>query len=132
MTKTRAGNCQQKMRKYSQRYTHKDLLLLSLCFISVLHIFFRGSGMKVDWFLFVDHKRNISFSVFMIGVYLRFIIMSYCLIKPKGINKNIPVFLFILSILDLIHFFTFSGLGFWKVKLLLALVCFISYVKFKK
>lgn len=114
---------------------HKNYLLLSLIIISQIHVFFRGLGISVDWFLLVDKQRGLNFTVFMIGVFVRFIILHYCLLRPYGINKDLKIYLLILSILDLLHFFLTSGLGYAIEKILVSLfilgiVKFIRYVKF--
>lgn len=114
---------------------NKNYLLLSLIIISQIHVFFRGLGVEIDWFLLVDKQRGLNFSVFMIGVFVRFIIVYYCLLKPFGLNKDLKTYLFILSILDLIHFFLTSGLGYAIEKILvglfiLGIVKLIRYVKF--
>lgn len=114
---------------------HKNYLLLSLIIISQIHVFFRGLGISVDWFLLVDKQRGLNFTVFMIGVFVRFIILHYCLLRPYGINKDLKIYLLILSTLDLLHFFLTSGLGYAIEKILVSLfilgiVKFIRYVKF--
>lgn len=103
----------------------KNALLILIVIISQLHVLFRGTKHKVDWFLFTDKERGLNFSVFMVGVFLRFIIVHYCLFKTTNINKQIAFYLLILSVLDLAHFFLTSGLGYAELKL------FISYLLYR-
>lgn len=112
--------------------SHKDYLLLSIIIISQLHVAFRGFDYNVDWFLFINKERGVNFSVFMICVFVRFIILHYCLLKPYGINKDIKTYLFCLSVLDLLHFFLTSGLGFEIEKLIVGvlLLCLIKFIRY--
>lgn len=115
--------------------SHKDYLLLSLVIISQIHVLFRGSGVNVDWFVFINKERGLNFTIFMICVFVRFIIVHYCLLFPFKINKDIKTYLFILAILDIFHFFLTSGIGFEIEKIIIGafLMCltkFIRYVKF--
>lgn len=114
--------------------SYKNYLLLSIVLISQIHVAFAG-GKMVDWFLFIDKFRSLEFTIFMTGVFIRFIILHYCLIFPYGINKNIKIYLFILSLFDLLHFILFSGVGYEIEKIFASyiffcLVKFIRYVKF--
>lgn len=102
----------------------KKILLILIVIISQLHVAFRGLNVKVDWFLFTDKTRGLNFSVFMIGVFVRFIIVHYCLLSPSNVNKNIALFLLVLSVLDLIHFFLTSGLGYAELKVLVAYIIY--------
>ena len=102
----------------------KKILLISIVIISQLHVVFRGLNQRVDWFLFTDKPRGLNFSVFMLGVFIRFIIVHYCLLKPNDVNKNIALFLLVLSVLDLIHFFLTSGLGYAELKIVVAFIVY--------
>ena len=106
-------------------FSTKDLVLISFLFIGLIHIPFRGIVEKYNTSIFLYHPRNLPFTIFMIGVYIKFIILSYCFFKPNGVNKNIPLLIFICSIWDIIHWFTFSGLAFWEVKLMLEAATFV-------
>jgi len=109
----------------------KNYILLSVIILSQLHVFFRGSLQRVDWFLFIDHTRRIDYAVMYLSKHLIYIIYSYCLLFPKGIHKYIKVFIFILSIIDLLHYFSTSHIGFGTFKILVTTIIFVIYRKVK-
>lgn len=113
-------------------FSKKDKFLLSFLFIGLFHIPFRGLSEQINTSIFLYHPRGIAFTVFMIGVYIKFIVLSYCFWKPNNINHNIPLLIFICSCWDLVHWFTFSGLAFWEVKLMLETLTFVIIKLFKK
>lgn len=89
----------------------KNYILLSIIMLSQLHVIFRGSDMRVDWYLFIEHTRRIDYAVMYLCKHLIYVIYSYCLLFPKGINKDVKIFIFILSILDLLHYLLYSHLN---------------------
>lgn len=109
---------------------YKNYLLLSLVLISQAHIVFRDSNIKIDWFLFTDTKRFLNFSIFQLCIYIKFIVLSYCIIYNDNINKRIAKYLLILSVLDVFHFFLTSGLGYEIIKIITGVI--ILYILGKK
>ena len=105
--------------------THKDILLLSLIILSQLHVLFRGSEIRVDWYLCIEHTRRIDYAVMYFCRYIIQLILAYCVMFPSGINRNVKLFIFTLCIIDLIHYFTFSSIGYEQLKIL------FSYVAYK-
>lgn len=118
------------IKKELKQLTNKDKFLLSIFSISYAHTFFRNMGV-IDVFLFIKHERNVSFTVFMTGVYVKLIILSYCIWNPKDINRNVGFFVFIASVIDFIHWFTLSGIGFWQEKLILTFFVYYSVKKIR-
>lgn len=108
-----------------EKLSFKDFVLLGVLSITFIHEFFPDK-VKVDLFLFIEHKRNLTFTVFMTGVYIKMIIMSYYLWKPRRINRDIPLIILISSAIDFIHWVTFSGIGFWQIKLVATF--FVYYI----
>lgn len=80
--------------------------------------------MRVDWFLFIDHTRRIDYAVMYLCKHLIYVIYAYCLLFPIGIKKDTKLFIFTLSIWDIIHYFTYSHIGFIWIKLILVFITF--------
>ena len=112
--------------------THKDYFLLSLIILSQLHVVFRGLNTRVDWFLFIDYTRRIDYAVMYLGQYLTEIILSYCLLFPKNISKDVRVLIFTMCCADLLHYFTTSSIGFGMEKLFIVGSVFLCYKYFNK
>lgn len=113
-----------------KKATLKNTVLLSLVIISQLHAMFRGLDIRVDWFIFIDHTRRIDYAVMYASRYIIQLVLVYCLMYPKGISKKLVRFMLILSVLDLIHYFTLSSIGFGASKILFALGIYLIYNKF--
>ena len=108
----------------------KNNLLLSTIFLAQLHTLFYGSKLRVDWYFAIDFARRIDYAVMNLTTSLNMLIISYCLYKPKGINSEIKKFIFIICILDLIHYFSVSKLQFGLVKIFLAIFIWLAlYIK---
>ena len=107
-----------KMKKY------KNYILFSIILLSQVHVFFRGSDIRLEWFL-NGKVKTINFAVFLFFVHLRFLIFSYLMWKPKGISKDVPLFFFIVSVFDLLHFVFLSGYGYAEIKVFSAFIVFL-------
>ncbi len=93
---------------------------------------FHGIEKRVDWFLLIDHTRRIDYAVMYLCKHLIYIVYSYCLLFPSGIHKDTKVFIFILAICDLLHYFLTSHIEFALPKLVLCLGIFYVYKKISK
>ena len=110
--------------------TLKNILLLSLIVLSQLHVIFRGQELRVDWFLCIDYTRRIDYAVLYLCRYVVQAILAYCLLFPSNISKYVKMFVFILSISDLIHYLTFSSLGYGIEKILISSLIFFAIRKY--
>ena len=86
---------------------------------------------RVDWFLFIDYTRRVDFAVMYLCKHIIYVILSYSILFPKGISRGTKVFVFTLSLFDLIHYFLTSHIGFSLIKLLLCVFVFVVYKKNK-
>lgn len=116
----------------TKKLTHKDYFLLSLIILSQLHVLFRGLDTRVDWFIFIDYTRRIDYFVMYLCKYLTQLILSYCLLFPNNINKDIKFFIFTMCCADLLHYFTTSSIGFGMEKLFIVGSIFLCYKYFNK
>ena len=97
--------------------TFKNNLLVITIPISQIHILFREYEPKLDWFIFSDKTRYLDFIVFLLGIYIKFIVLSFVALKPYGVDKRLIRYILIVSILDIFHFFLTSGLEYEVLKL---------------
>jgi len=98
----------------------KNYLLLSTVVLSQLHTLFRGSKTRVDWYLLIDYTRRIDYAVMYTTTAVNFFILALCLKFPEGVKKEIINFIFIVTCLDLFHYFLVSKLYFGLVKIFVA------------
>lgn len=113
-----------KMEKY------KNHILFSLIALSEVHTLFRGLG-NIVWEL-NGVEKTFSLSTFLFVKHITTFVLYYILINPKGVNKNLLYFCFILSGLDIIHFIVLSGFDFEVLKLFLAFLILFTYKLYKK
>jgi hypothetical protein len=102
------------------RHYIKDCLLFFTVFFGYLPTLFHGSKARVHWFLLVNHSRRIDFYFLYLGNAVSFLIFISLLLFPKGISKNMKVYIFIVCVLDLLHFLLLSKLYFSFIKLIIA------------
>lgn len=114
-----------------KKATLKNSLLLSTAFLSMLHTLFYGLKTRVDWYLFIDYTRRLDFAVMYLTTSINFIILSYCMMYPQGIYRDVKRFILIICILDLIHYLTVSKVYFGIHKIVFAVLIFYCYRFFK-
>lgn len=106
-------------------------MLLSTIVLAQLHTVFHGAKTRVDWYLLIDFTRRIDYAVMHLTTSINFLIISYCLYRPKGVNEETKKFIFILCILDLIHYLLISKIYFGLVKAFLAIIIYYI-IKYNK
>lgn len=109
----------------------KNSILFLIIFLSQIHILFRYFDLKILWIL-NEKVKTFNFSVFLFVVYLEHIVLYYCLLRPKGVSRDLLTVLFILAILDMIHFILYSSYGYEIEKLGVMLILFCCYKFYKK
>lgn len=110
----------------------KSNILLSTQLIGLIHSFYRGVSTRVDWYLFINHTRRIDYALMYLENNLNFLILSFCLLFPKGISKDVKIFIFICYSIDLLHYFAFSSIYFAFAKLFVSTFLFYVYKKLLK
>ena len=88
--------------------------------------------MRVDWFLCIDHTRRIDYAIMYLCKHIIYVIYAYLVLSPKNISKDLKVFIFILSLVDLFHYFLTSHIGFEEIKLLLVAIIYVIYKIIKR
>lgn len=109
---------------------YKDHILFSLILLSQIHVAFRYCGDLV-WVL-NGVVKSFSLTTFLLVKHVTVFILYYIALNPRGGNKNLLHYLFVLSALDIVHFIVFSGFGYGILKLIFAFIILASYRYFKK
>lgn len=109
----------------------KNKALISILLLNELHVFFRGLKTRVDWYLLIEHTRRLDYAVMYFCKHTIYLILAYCLLFPKGIHKETKVFIFMFMIADMLHYLLLSHIGFEWVKVILVLLSFVIYKKFR-
>ena len=108
---------------------YKNKILFSLIILSQFHVIFRGLGSFV-WVL-NGVEKTYSLSVFLFVKHFTVFVLYYICLKPKGVNRNLLIFLFFLSFLDVIHFIVLSGFEYEYAKIALAFLITVIYTYLK-
>ncbi len=100
----------------------KHYLLLSIIPLSEIKAIFYNSEMKVDWYLFSNHKKFLCNVIEDYSNILIFGIIFYYFIfvRIDDLIKNIVLYLFVLNALDLIHLGLMDMQEFIFIKILIA------------
>lgn len=100
----------------------KHLILLLLIPFAEAKAIFYNVDMRVSWYLFSDHERQLCMVVEDYCNIIIFGVVFWFLYKESRdlILKQIALFLFILNALDLLHLGLYDMQGFIALKLLLA------------
>ena len=109
---------------------YKDHILFSLILLSQIHVIFRYCGNLV-WIL-NDVVKSFSLTAFLLVKHITIFVLYYIALNPRGVNRNLLHYLFVLSALDIIHFLALSGFGYEVLKLILAFIILATYRYFKK
>ena len=116
-----------------KRTTLKNGLLLSTFVFSQIHTIFWGSSLRVNWYLFTnsDYSRRIDFAVMYYSIAIDFLILSYCLHYPKGIDRRVSRFILIVTSLDMVHLITNGKQHFGFSKIGIAFIIYMLYAEYK-
>ncbi len=115
---------------------YKNILLVLTTVLGMASVSYFGSGIDVRIAFFYSGLYDLSQAIMFYDEAICYIILTYCLVYPKGINKRIAKWLFYISVLHLVHIITLGGQGFGLAKLLIAaimvfgneLLRFIKYI----
>jgi len=110
----------------------KNTLLLSCFAIGQLPALFFGNAQRLNLSFFVERSTRIDFFMMYYSNAIAFVILSYLLVFPKGINKSVARFVLIVCYLDFLHLMLFASRGFGMTKLALALIVYFIYEYLKK
>ena len=109
----------------------KNAILLSTFFIGQIPVLFFGTIRRFNLALFVERSTRLDFVAMYYTNAVSFLILSYFLTYPKGLDKRITRFILIVCYLDFIHLLLFAKQGFGMAKIAVAISIFYlqSYAK---
>ena len=93
---------------------------------------FFGTKHEVDISFFSNRVARLDFAVLYYSIAINFLILSYCLHYPKGLDKRVTRLILIVTSLDLVHLIVYAKQGFGVVKIGIAILIFIAYDIYKK
>lgn len=110
----------------------KNGLLLSCFAIGQFPALFFGTAKRMNLSVFVDRSTRLDFVAMYYGNAIAFIILSYLLAYPKGVDKRFARFVLIVCYLDFLHLLLFASRGFGGTKLAIGLIIYYIYEVIKK
>lgn len=104
----------------------KHIILILLIPFAEAKAIFYNVDLKVSWYLFSDHKRQICMVIEDYSNIIIFGVVFWYIFKETRdlILKQIALFLFILNALDLVHLGLYDMQGFILLKIILAYAIF--------
>ena len=105
----------------------KNTLLIGVLILSQVPSVFFGTTERMNLSLLVERSTRLDFVAMYYVNAIDFLILSYCLWFPKGINVNIKFFIFLMCLLDLFHLLLFAKQGFGITKMGIAVIIYFIY-----
>lgn len=104
----------------------KHIILILLIPLAEAKAIFYNVNMRVSWYLFSDHQRQLCMVVEDYSNIIIFGVIFWYIFKETRdlILKQITLFLFILNALDLVHLGLYDMQGFVIAKIVLAYIIF--------
>lgn len=103
----------------------KNVLLLTTYLLGHLPSMFYGMVNRYDLSLFVarsERGTRIDFIALYYSWSITFLILAFLLLYPKGLDKRIVKFIFIVAVLDFLHLALFAMQGFGMAKFGIAMI----------
>jgi len=110
----------------------KNGFLLACFFIGQLPTLFFGTTQRVNLSVFVERSTRIDFATMYYGNAISFIILTYLISYPKGVDKRIAKFVLIVCYLDFLHLFLFASKGFGMSKIAIGILVYYIYEIIKR
>ena len=110
----------------------KDWMLYCTVLVSYFPSLFHGNKTKLDLFLLVDHSRRIDFYLMYLGHSINYLILLFLLLFPKDISVRAKQFVFLVCILDFLHYVLLSKLYFGFAKIFVAIFIYVLLIQIKK
>jgi len=110
----------------------KNGLLLSCFALGQLPVLFFGTAKRMNLSVFVERSTRLDFAVMYYANAISFLILSYLLVYPKGVDKRFARFVLIVCYLDFLHLFLFASQGFGMTKLAFGILIYFILEILKK
>lgn len=105
----------------------KNILLLSCFALGQLPVLFFGTADRTNISFFVERSTRLDFAAMYYANAFSFLILSYLLTYPKGVDVRYARFVLIICYLDLLHLILFASQGFGMTKLALGVIIYFIY-----
>lgn len=109
----------------------KSIALFFTVVISQLPSLFYGTQERINLSLFVERSTRLDFFAMYYGNALNFLILSYCLYKPEGVDRRVRKIIFIVTLIDLLHLVFFASQKFGVSKIAIAVFIYVI-IEFKR
>ena len=110
----------------------KNTLLLSTFIIGQIPVIFFGSAKRLNLSFFVERSTRIDFVAMYYANAVSFLILSYLLTYPKGVDRRISRFILIICYFDFLHLLLFASQKFGMAKIAMAIVVYYLWEMYKK
>lgn len=110
----------------------KNTLLLSTFIIGQLPVIAFGSAKRLNLSFFIDRSTRIDFFMMYYANAISFLILSFLLTYPKGVDRRIARFIFIICYFDFLHLLLFASQKFGMAKIAIAIVVYYLWELYKK
>ena len=102
----------------------KNGLFLSCFALGQLPAVFFGTAKRMNLSIFVERSTRLDFVAMYYTNAFCFLILTYLLAYPKGVDKRFARFALIVCYLDLLHLLLFASRGFGMSKLAIGLLVY--------
>ena len=104
-----------------------NIILLSTVLIGFIPSQFLHYDFRVSISPFVEDEKKVYWVAYFYAQYINTAQLAYCVMFPKGIDKRLKMFIFTLTIIDLLHLFFLAGKGFGVIKVGVAIGLTLYY-----
>lgn len=104
----------------------KNILLILTVVISQVPTMFYGRTERLNLSLFVERSTRIDFFFMYYAIAINFFLMAYCMHFSRGVSKKVTKFIFIVTILDLIHLAGFAKQKYGMAKIGMAVLIYFA------
>ena len=106
-----------------------NILLLSTVLVGFIPSQFLHYDFRISISPFVEDEKRVYWVAYFYAQYINTAQLAYCIMFPNGIDKRLRVFIFTLTIIDLVllFFLASKGFGVQKVGLAIAITLYYDY-----
>tara|TARA_R110000772_G_scaffold18905_2_gene53249 strand:+ start:383 stop:736 length:354 start_codon:yes stop_codon:yes gene_type:complete len=112
----------------------KNYILISFFFLGQLPSLFFGTDVRLQLGFFTEKTSRLDFFTMYYTNAFSFLILTYLLHYPKGLDKQLTRMILIICYLDFMHLLFFAKQGFGMAKIGVAILIFyvLKWIKLKK
>ena len=110
----------------------KNAILFSSFLIGQIPVLFFGMSERLNLSILVERSTRIDFFTMYYANSIGFVILSYMVAYPKGVDARVARFILIVCYLDFLHLLLFAKQGFGMSKVGFAMAIYFTYGIIKK